>query len=46
MTPILIYLKDGRLSEDKDEARRLRIKTVKCVLIDEVLYKGASLSLT
>ena len=39
MTPILIYLKDGRLQEDKDEARRLRIKAAKYVLIDEVLYK-------
>ena len=39
MTPIVIYLKDGRLSEDKDEARRLRIKAAKYVLIDEVLYK-------
>ena len=26
MTPIIIYLKDGRLSEEKDKARRLRIK--------------------
>ena len=26
MTPILIYLKDGRLSEDKGKATRLRIK--------------------
>ena len=39
MTPILIYLKDGRLPEDKDEARRLKIKAAKYVLIDEVLYK-------
>ena len=39
MTPIVIYLKDGRLSEDKDEARRFRIKAAKYVLIDEVLYK-------
>ena len=39
MTPILIYLKDGRLPEDKDEARRLRIKAAKYVLIDKVLYK-------
>ena len=39
MTPILLYLKDGRLPEDKDEARRLRIKAAKYVLIDEVLYK-------
>ena len=39
MTPILIYLKDRRLLEDKDEARRLRIKAAKYVLIDKVLYK-------
>ena len=39
MTPILLYLKDGRLSEDKDKARRLRIKAAKYVFIDEVLYK-------
>ena len=39
MTPIIIYLKDGRLLEGKDEARRLRIKIAKYVLIDEVLYK-------
>ena len=39
MTPIVIYLKDGRLPEDKDEAKRLRIKAAKYVLIDEVLYK-------
>ena len=39
MTPIVIYLKDGRLPEDKDEARKLRIRAAKYVLIDEVLYK-------
>ena len=39
MTPIVIYLKDGRLPEHKDEARRLRIKAAKYVLINEVLYK-------
>ena len=39
MTPIVVYLKDGRLLEDKDEARKLRIRTTKYVLIDEVLYK-------
>ena len=38
MTPILIYLKDGRLSEDENEARRLRIKVAKYVLIDESNY--------
>ena len=39
MTPIVVYLKDGRLLEDKDEARKLRIRAAKYVLIDEVLYK-------
>ena len=39
MNPTLIYLKDGRLPEDKDEVKRLRIKVAKYVLVDEVLYK-------
>ena len=39
MMPIVIYLKDGRLPEVKDKARRLRIKAANYVLIDEVLYK-------
>ena len=39
MTPIVIYLKDGRLLEDRDKAKKLRIKATKYVLIDEVLYK-------
>ena len=39
MTPIVIYLKEDRLPVDKNEARRLRIKATKYVLIDEVLYK-------
>ena len=38
MTPIVVYLKDGRLPEDKDKGRRLRIKATKYVLINEVLY--------
>ena len=38
MTLIVIYLKDGRLLEDKDEAKKLRIRVAKYVLIDEVLY--------
>ena len=39
MTPIVVYLKDGRFPEDKDKARRLRIKVAKYVLIDKMLYK-------
>ena len=39
MTPIVVYLKDGRLLDDKDEARKLRIRAAKYVLIDKVLYK-------
>ena len=39
MTPIVSYLKDGKLPEGKDEAKKLRIRAAKYVLIDEVLYK-------
>ena len=39
MTPIVLYLKDERLPEDKDEAKKLRIRATKYVIIDEVLYK-------
>ena len=39
MTPIISYLKDGRLSEAKDKARKLRIRSTRYVLLDEVLYK-------
>ena len=40
MTPIIVFLGDGRLLEERDEARKLRIRSAKYVLIDEVLYKG------
>ena len=39
MTLIISYLKDGRLPEEKDEARKLRVRSVRYVLMDEVLYK-------
>ena len=39
MTPIVSYLKDGKLSEGKDEARKLRVRAARYVLMDEVLYK-------
>ena len=39
MTPIVCYLKEEKLPQGKDEARKLRIKSAKYVLMDEVLYK-------
>ena len=39
MTPIVAYLRDGRLPEDRDEVRKLRIRVARYVLIDEMLYK-------
>ena len=39
MTPIVAFLKDGRLPEERNEVKKLRIKSTKYVLIDEVLYK-------
>ena len=39
MTPIVSYLKEGKLLEGRDEAWKLRIKSTKYILMDEVLYK-------
>ena len=39
MTPIVSYLKEGKLPEGKDEARKLRVRVTRYVLMDEVLYK-------
>ena len=39
MTPIISYLKDERLPEEKDEVRKLRVRSARYVLMDEVLYK-------
>ena len=39
MTPIVGYLKEGKLPQERDETRKLRIKSAKYVLINEVLYK-------
>ena len=36
---IISYLKDGLLLEDKEEARKLRVRATRFVLMDEVLYK-------
>ena len=38
ITPIVSYLKDGKLSEGKDEARKLRVRAAWYFLMDEVLY--------
>ena len=39
MTPIILYLKDGNLPEGKDKARRLRVRSARYVLLNDVLYK-------
>ena len=39
MTSVLSYLKDGRLLEEKDEARKLKVKSTRYILMDEVLHK-------
>lgn len=39
MIPIVLYLKDGRLLKGNNEARKLRVKSARYVLMDEVLYK-------
>ena len=39
MTPIISYLNDRKLPEGKDEARKLRVRSARYVLMDEVLYK-------
>ena len=39
ITPIISYLKEGKLLEGKDKARKLRVRAARYVLMDEVLYK-------
>ncbi|XP_030945651.1 uncharacterized protein LOC115970120 [Quercus lobata] len=39
MTPIISYLKDEQLPEEKDEARKLRVRSARYLLLNEVLYK-------
>ena len=39
MTPIISYLKDGTLSKGKDEARKLRVRSARYVLLNDALYK-------
>ena len=46
MTPIVVYLRDERLPKERNEARKLRIRSAKYVLIDKVLYKEGFSQLT
>ena len=39
MTPIIQYLKDGQLPEDKKKARLLRLKVARYTLYDGQLYR-------
>ena len=39
MTPIVHFLKEGRLSENKTEARKVQIRVACFVIIDDVLYR-------
>nr|GEX91247.1 hypothetical protein [Tanacetum cinerariifolium] len=43
MTPIMEYLKDGTLSDDKNEASKLRIKARQYELLEGVLYRRSFL---
>ena len=39
ITPIIQYLKDGKLPEDKNKARLLKLKAARYILYDGWLYK-------
>ena len=39
MAPIILYLKDGTLPEGKDEARKLRVRLARYVILNDALYK-------
>ena len=39
MAPIISYLKDGTLPEEKDEARKLRVRSARYILLNDILYK-------
>ena len=38
-TPIMSYLKDGLLSKDREEVRKLSVRVAKFALLNKVLYK-------
>jgi len=39
ITPIVSYLKEGRLPKDRNEARKVQIRVAHFVIIDDVLYR-------
>ena len=39
MTPIVSFLQDGHLSQDANEARKIRKKAVRFTILNDVLYK-------
>ncbi|XP_075650242.1 uncharacterized protein LOC142620825 [Castanea sativa] len=38
-TPLISYLKDGTLPDEKDAARKLKVQLARFVLIKDILYK-------
>ena len=39
MVPIVCYLKEGWLPEDKTKARKIQIRATRFIIIDDVLYR-------
>ena len=39
MDPIIKYLQNGKLSENKDDAKRLRMKAARYIIYDDKLYR-------
>ena len=40
-TPILLYLKDGQLPSNSDEANKIKKQATRFTILNDVLYKGA-----
>ena len=39
MTPIICYLKEGQLLEDRNEARKVQIRATRFIIIKDTLYR-------
>ena len=39
MSPIIRYLKEGKLPKERNEARNVQIRAARFVIIDDVLYR-------